>query len=254
MGSSGCQLDRQRHAVDPTADLRQLVVVTLFTSRTAQPVGKKPFGVGLFSLRRGGHSQRADPDQPFARHRQGFSAGSQDRQGRAGRQGFGREGGQRRQQVLTVIENKKQSSHVESMEYRLLERLRGTLQHPQGAGYGFDNELSPHRDQVHERPAGREAPTGPGRRHHCQPSLPDAAGPDQRHQPTGLHRDVQLLHLGDAAHKGGPRPRQAGHTLNAPESTRSRPHGERRQPAPIGRARLTQQRRYVTFHRPDRYV
>ena len=243
------QLDRQRHALQPGAQLIDLGRRDEIRADGAGPVGEQQHGLRTAAAIRpaGNQGQRRHLHRVLSGDRQPLAAGGQHSHARAGGQ---QPLGERRylgQQVLTIVEHQQRPPPGEVLKHGHHQRLLRLLGHPEHRRHRLDHKPFPHRHQIGEGATGREQRCPIPRRLHRQPRLAHAAGADKRYQP-GLPQRRQ--HRGPfplPAHETRPRRGQA-HRGGVGSGGRSK----RGQFPAVGGAELAQQRPDMTFDRAHR--
>ena len=192
-GAGGGQLDRQRQALQPPADLRHRRRVALGEGKAgphrAGPVHEQRHRRRGRHLRdRGGarigrQRQRRHRVLPLGAQPQHRAAGGQDRHPRAAGQQLAQVGGDL-DHLLQVVQDQQPRAVAERLGQRLQRRRPpGQVGARRPADGGQDQPRVGDRVQRHEHGARAEPVPQPLAHRHRQPGLADPARPGQRHQP-----------------------------------------------------------------------
>jgi hypothetical protein len=213
----GGQLDSERNAVQPAADLHDRLAVALRQLEQRQhqpgPFHEEPDRLELAQLvqpRRSPvrHRQGRDTPDRLAVHAQRLAAGGQDAQARAAAQEPSCQVGAGSDQVLAVVEHQQDRAGADRLGQRVDRRAPRSLLHRQGSGHRrCDKRAVQERRQLHEG----GYPGGTGRRPghlEGQASLAHPSRAGQREQAGRLQEPPDLDDLLLPADEAAERHRQ----------------------------------------------
>ncbi len=204
------ELDRQRHAVERTADRGDDGGVVR-TDDESGPGGGGPVGEqadGLVTVRvlarrvgaRGRHGKRRHPPYRLGREAQWLAArGQQSQPRRAGQQPLAQLGAHV-DQVLAVIQGQQQPARPQRVGQRLPQRAPGLFADADNRGHARGHQVS----LLQVRQLDEPCPIGKlirdrGQQPQRQPGLPDASGPPQGQRTRMTQHPAQFAELALAA-------------------------------------------------------
>ena len=208
--SDGCQLDRQRNTVQPTADPRDGRCIGRVQREVAPLLCGAPeeqlYGVGLGELGRivgrlRGRKRR-HAIHLFASEPQGLAARRQHRHPRAAREQARNELGRGLDNLFAVVDHDEEPTIakrlVECIQHLPICRHR----HPQPRRDRRGNQPGvKHGREIDEPHAAAAAIEQLGSQPKCQASLPNPARSSQRHHSRASQKRAQLEQLAFAAHE-----------------------------------------------------
>jgi hypothetical protein len=261
----GGQLDRERYAVEPPADLDDARGVPLGQveagQRAPRPLDEQPRGLGALRVRprvhavgaraaRLRHAQRRHPPPRLAGNAEGLAAGCQDPEAGAAPEKRVRERGARVDEVLAVVEHEQEPPRPQVVDQRFVDGPVGLVGQAERGGDGpGDQRRRGDRRQIDEPDPVRVVARQPVGDLDREARLADPARPGQRDQAGhGEERaDLGALRLapdeaGRAEREVAPRPGGVPKAVAPALAQQGRDGGEAGRLCPVERPLVHSQR------------